>query len=363
MKWRNLLMPKEITRDEESMTGTFGRFVVEPLERGFGMTLGNALRRTLLSSIQGAAVTAVRIQSVLHELSNLPGVLEDVTDIILNLKQMVVKMHCDEPKFVTLKIEKEGPVTAGDIKEDPDIEILNKDLVLFHATEKTTVEMQILIGHGRGYVPAEAHNLDSFDIGLIPVDSNFSPIEKVSYFVEDTRVGQRTDYDKLTIELKTDGSVTPEDAMGYAAKIVKDHMLLFIHFDEEPMEEEEEEVDEELEKLKELLSRSVEELELSVRSSNCLRRANIKTLGDLVKRSEQEMLKYRNFGKQSLKEITEILSGMGLYLGMDVDGIFGGRIPDKREAQKAESDSEEEISEDMEEEENSDTSETEMAPK
>ncbi|MFH1756303.1 MAG: DNA-directed RNA polymerase subunit alpha [Candidatus Latescibacterota bacterium] len=349
MKWRNLLMPKDIKRDEESMTQTFGRFVVEPLERGFGMTLGNALRRTLLSSIQGAGVTAVRIQSVLHELSNLPGVLEDVTDIILNLKQLVVKMHSDEPRFLTLKINKEGPVTASDITEDPEVEILNKDLVLFNATEKTTVEMQILIGHGRGYVPAEAHNLDSFDIGLIPVDSNFAPIEKVSYVVEDTRVGQRTDYDKLILELKTDGSVTPEDAIGYAAKIIKDHMVLFIHFDEEPMEEEEEEVDEELEKLKELLSRSVEELELSVRSSNCLRRANIKTLGDLVKRTEQEMLKYRNFGKQSLKEITEILSGMSLYLGMDVDAIFGGRIPEKREEDNAETGSE-------------DMAETEMAP-
>jgi DNA-directed RNA polymerase subunit alpha len=328
-------MPKEITREEESMTGTFGRYQVEPLERGFGMTLGNALRRTLLSSIQGAAVTAVRVQSVLHELSNIPGVLEDVTDIILNLKQLVLIMHTDEPKFLTLKIEKEGEVTAVDITEDPDIEIVNKDLHLFTATEKTTVEMELLIGHGRGYTPAEAHELDSFDIGLIPVDSNFSPIRKVSYVVEDTRVGQRTDYDKLMLEITTDGSVTPDDALGYAAKIVKDHMLLFIHFDEEPMEEEEEEVDEELEKLKELLGRSVEELELSVRSGNCLRRANIKTLGDLVRRSEQEMLKYRNFGKQSLKEISEILAGMSLYLGMDVDAILGGQAAPKEEAPAA----------------------------
>ncbi|NIM18625.1 MAG: DNA-directed RNA polymerase subunit alpha [Candidatus Latescibacteria bacterium] len=325
MKWRNLLMPKEIKRDEESLTKLYGRYVVEPLERGFGTTLGNALRRTLLSSIQGAAVTAVRIHGVLHELTNIPGVLEDVTDIILNLKQLVVKMHCDDPRFLKLSVEKEGPVTAGDITEDPEIEILNKDLVLFTATEKTKVELEVLIGHGRGYVPAETHNLDSFDIGLVPVDSNFSPIRKVSYVVEDTRVGQRTDYDKLLLEVTTDGSVTPEDAVGYAAKILKDHMLLFIHFDEEPMEEEEEEVDEELEKLKDLLGRSVEELELSVRSSNCLRRANIKTLGDLVRRTEQEMLKYRNFGKQSLKEISEILAGMNLYLGMDVDAILGGK--------------------------------------
>jgi DNA-directed RNA polymerase subunit alpha len=196
--------------------------------------------------------------------------------------------------------------------------------------------MQILVGHGRGYVPAEAHNLDDFDIGLIPIDSNFSPVRRVSYTVENTRVGQRTDYDKLVLDVVTNGSVTPEDALGFAAKIVKDHMLLFIHFDEEPMEEVDEVVDEELEKLKELLSRSVEELELSVRSSNCLRRANIKFLGELVGRSEQDMLKYRNFGKQSLKEISEILVGMGLHLGMDVEGILGGAEKDKPEESKTE---------------------------
>ncbi|UCG52231.1 MAG: DNA-directed RNA polymerase subunit alpha [Candidatus Latescibacterota bacterium] len=325
MKWRNLLMPKEIAKDEEVKATSAGKFVIEPLERGFGQTVGNALRRTLLSSIQGAAVTAVRIHGVLHELSNIPGVLDDVADIILNLKQLVVIMHCDDPKFLRLSVEKEGDITAADIEEDADIEIVNKDLRICTATEKAKVEMEILIGHGRGYQPAENHNLDDFDIGLVPVDSNFSPIRKVAYTVENTRVGQRTDYDKLILDIATNGSVTPEDALGYAAKIVKDHMLLFIHFDEEPMEEAEEEVDEELEKLKELLSRSVEELELSVRSSNCLRRANIKTLGDLVRRTEQDMLKYRNFGKQSLKEISEILNGMKLYLGMDVDGILGGK--------------------------------------
>ncbi len=324
MKWRNLLMPKEIKKDADPATPMSARFVIEPLERGFGHTIGNSVRRTLLSSIQGAAVTAVRIQGVLHELSNIPGVMEDVTDIILNLKQLVVKMHGDEPRFLTLKVEKQGEITAADLEETADVEIVNKDLFICSCSEKTKVEMEILIGHGRGYVPAEAHNLDSFDIGLIPVDSKFSPIKRVAYLVEDTRVGQRTDYDKLILEIATDGSVTPEDALGFAAKIVKDHMLLFIHFDEEPMEEEEEEIDEELERLRELLARSVEELELSVRSSNCLRRANIKTLGDLVGRTEQEMLKYRNFGKQSLKEIGEILAGMSLYLGMDVEAILGG---------------------------------------
>jgi DNA-directed RNA polymerase subunit alpha len=326
MKWRNLLMPKEILREGDTTDRMSGRFVVEPLERGFGLTLGNALRRTLLSSIQGAAVTAVRIKGVLHELSNIPGVIEDVTDIILNLKQIVLVMHCDEPRFLQLHVKKSGEITAADITEDPEIDVVNKDQVICTATEEAEVEMEILVGHGRGYVPAEAHILDDYDIGLIPVDSNFSPIRKVAYAVENTRVGQRTDYDRLVLEVSTDGSTSPEDAVGYAAKIVKDHMLLFIHFDEEQMKEEvEEEVDEEIEKLRELLGRSVEELELSVRSGNCLRRANIKTLGDLVARNESDMLKYRNFGKQSLKEITEILAGMGLYLGMDVEAILGGK--------------------------------------
>jgi DNA-directed RNA polymerase subunit alpha len=325
-------MPKEIVREGESPDPHQGRFVIEPLERGFGLTLGNALRRTLLSSIQGAAVTAVRIKSVLHELSNIAGVVEDVTDIILNLKQLVIVMHSDDPKFLYLKVKKEGPITAADITEDADIEIINKDQLICTATEETEVEMEILVGHGRGYVPAETHELEDFDIGLIPIDSNFSPVRKVAYAVENTRVGQRTDYDSLVLEITSDGSVNPEDALGYAAKIVKDHMQLFIHFDEDQMKEEvEEEVDEEIEKLRELLGRSVEELELSVRSGNCLRRANIKTLGDLVGRTESEMLKYRNFGKQSLKEITEILAGMGLFLGMDVENILGGKAPKMEE--------------------------------
>ena len=327
MKWRNLLMPKEILRDDATATDTSARFVVEPLERGFGLTLGNALRRTLLSSIQGAAVSAVRIKGVLHELSNIPGVIEDVTDVVLNLKQLVVVMHNDDPRFLKLKVTRQGPIRAGDIEEDADIEIVNPDLLLCTASENVEVEIDILVGHGRGYVPAEAHDLGDYDIGLIPMDANFSPVRKVAYTVENTRVGQRTDYDRLILEITTNGSITPEDALGYAAKILKDHMLLFIKFDEAPMEAQEPVVDEERDRLRELLGRSVEELELSVRSGNCLRRANIKTLGDLVRRSEGEMLKYRNFGKQSLKEITEILSGMGLSLGMDIDALLGGRSP------------------------------------
>ncbi len=334
MKWRNLLMPQEVIRGSSHHT-MHGNFVIEPLERGFGLTLGNALRRTLLSSIQGAAVTAVRINGVLHELSNIPGVVEDVTDIILNLKQIVPIMHVDEPKFLKLEVEKEGVITAADITGDPDIEIVNPDQIICTASEKTKVEMDILIGHGRGFVPAEQHILEDFDIGLVPVDSNFSPIRRVSYEVENTRVGQRTDYDKLLLDINTDGSVRPEDALGFAAKIVKDHMTMFITFDEEPMEEVDDTVDEETERLRELLGRSVEELELSVRSGNCLRRANIKTLGDLVSRSEAEMLKYRNFGKQSLREITEILNGMGLHLGMDLNNMSSGAAPEESEPVEA----------------------------
>ncbi len=319
MKWRNLLMPKEITMEESTATDFFSRFTVEPLERGFGNTIGNSLRRTLLSSIQGAAVTAVKIEKVLHEFGTIKGVKEDVTDIVLNLKQLIVKMHSDEPKFLTIDVQKKGEVTAADITEDPSIEILNKDLVIATCTEKTKLKMDILIGHGRGYVSAEMHKLDDYEIGLIPVDANFSPVTHVNYYVKNTRVGQRTDYDSLTLEVTTDGSVKPEDALGYAAKILKDHMLLFIHFEEEPIEEIEEEVDEELERMKELLNRSVEELELSVRSSNCLKAANIKTLGELVQKTEADMLKYRNFGRKSLKEIVDILDGMGLHLGMDIN--------------------------------------------
>jgi len=331
MKWRNLLMPKEIVMDEATATPAYASFRVEPLERGFGNTIGNSLRRTLLSSIQGAAVTAVKIDGVRHEFSTIKGVKEDVTDIVLNLKQIIPVMHCDDPRFLTLEVEKKGEVTAADIGEIAEIDILNKDLLICTCTEKTKVKMEILIGHGRGYVPAESHVLEDFAIGLIPVDSNFSPVTKVNYTVKNTRVGQRTDYDALELDVTTDGSVTPEDAVGYAAKILKDHMLLFIHFEEEPVEEVDEEVNEELERMRELLSRSVEELELSVRSSNCLKAANIKTLGELVQKTESDMLKYRNFGRKSLKEIADILDGMGLHLGMDVEGMLGGARMDEEE--------------------------------
>lgn len=315
-------MPKEIVMDESTATETFASFTVEPLERGFGNTIGNAIRRTLLSSIQGAAVTAVKIDNVLHEFGTVKGVKEDVTDIVLNLKQLIIVMHSDEPKFLTIDVVKKGNVTAADIIENPEIEILNKDLHIATCTEKTKLKMEILVGHGRGYVGSETHKLDDYDIGMIPMDSNFSPVTKVNYSVKDTRVGQKTDYDSLTLDLNTDGSVSPKDALGYASKILKDHMLLFIHFEEEPQEEEDVVVDEEMERMKELLGRNVDELELSVRSSNCLKAANIKTLGELVCNTESEMLKYRNFGRKSLREIADILDGMGLSLGMDVSSFL-----------------------------------------
>ncbi len=336
MKWRNLLMPKEIVADRAAQTPTFGSFKIEPLERGFGNTIGNALRRTLLSSIQGAAVTAVKIDSVLHEFSTIKGVKEDVTDIVLNLKQLIVTMHGDDPKFLHLDVTKKGDVTAGDITEDPDIEILNKDLVLATCTEKTRLKMEILVGHGRGYVPSELHNLEDFEIGLIPMDSNFSPVTHANYVVKNTRVAQRTDYDSLLLEVTTNGSVTPEDALGYAAKIIKDHLLLFIRFEEEPAEEVIEEIDQEIERLRDLLNRSVDELELSVRSSNCLKAANLRSLGELVRKTEGDMLKYRNFGRKSLKEIVDILDGMGLSLGMDIDAILRGEKKLERKAERAE---------------------------
>ena len=320
MKWKNVLMPRTVELDSSTASDSVGRFVIEPLERGFGTTLGNALRRTLLSLLQGAAVCAIKIEGVLHEMSTIPGVVEDVTDIVLNIKQVVVRHLGDDPKW--LRIEKDGPgiVTARDIQTDADIEIINPDQHIMTLDENAKIRMELLVGIGRSYVPAEAHTFEQDTIGIVPVDSIFSPIRKVNYIVEDTRVGQRTDYDRLVLEIVTNGATQPIDALGYAAKILKDHMLLFIHFDEETLEESREEFNEEKERMRELLARNVDELELSVRSNNCLKMANIKTLGDLVHRSEAEMLKYKNFGRKSLREIAEILEGMGLHFGMDKIG-------------------------------------------
>lgn len=324
MKWKNVLMPKNIEVQKEEESPNFTRFTIEPLERGFGQTLGISLRRTLLSSLQGAAVVAVKFENALHEFTNIPGVLEDVTDIVVNLKQLVVRLNTETWHKLYLDINKTGPVTAADITQDPAVDIVNPDLVLCHLNEGASLKAEILIGDGRGFVLAENHDLSDTSLGVVPVDSVFCPVRKVNFKVEDTRVGQRTDYDRLIMEITTNGALRPEEALGFSSKIIKDHLYLFINFDEEPLDECEEEVDEELERIKETLARGVDELELSVRSGNCLKAANIRTIEELVVKTEQEMLQYRNFGRKSLREITEILEGMGLHWGMDLDVLLGG---------------------------------------
>jgi len=318
MKWKNLQMPKNVEADEKSSTNRYGKFTIEPLERGFGVTLGNALRRVLLSSLPGAAVAAVKIDGVQHEFSTLTGIKEDVPEILLNLKQMRFKLHSEAPKMATFEVRGKSDVKAGDLKADADLEVLNPELPICTLNKDGEFRAEVEIGAGRGYVSAENQPTQDRPIGVLPIDSMFSPVTKVNFEVENTRIGQRIDYDKLSLEIWTDGSIIPSDALAYGAKILKDHFALFVHFEEEIVEEVEEEVDEEFLRIKALLERSVEELELSVRSSNCLKAANIKTIGDLVTKSEGEMLKYRNFGRKSLKEIADILQSMNLGFGMDV---------------------------------------------
>ena len=316
--WRDLIKPRRMEIDQESLSQTYGKFVAEPLERGFGTTLGNSLRRVLLSSLQGAAITAVKIDGVEHEFTTVPEVTEDVTDIVLNLKEVLLRMHTNEQK--TLRIEVEGPkeVKAGDIIADDQVEILNPGHHICTLSEGGKLRMEMTCRRGRGYVPAVNNKNPGDPIGTIPIDALFSPIRKVNYTVTNARVGQQTDYDKLSLEVWTDGSVTPQDAVAYAAKIIKEQLTVFINFDEteEPVIAE---APKEEAKLNENLFRSVDELELSVRSANCLQQANIKTIGDLVQRTEAEMLKTKNFGRKSLKEIKEILAEMGLSLGMKLD--------------------------------------------
>ena len=318
MKWKNLQMPKNVEMEDKTSTNQYAKFSIEPLERGFGVTLGNALRRVLLSSLPGAAVAAVKIEGVQHEFSTLAGVKEDIPEVLLNLKQIRFKLHGDAPKMASFDVRGKSTVTAGDLKVDADVEVLNPTLHVATLNKDGEFRGEVEIGAGRGYVSAENQATQDRPIGVLPLDSMFSPVTKVNFEVENTRIGQRIDYDKLTLEIWTDGSVIPSDALAYAAKILKDHFALFVHFEEEIVEEVEEEVDEEFLRVKTLLERSVEELELSVRSSNCLKAANIKTIGDLVTKSEGEMLKYRNFGRKSLKEIADILTGMNLGFGMDV---------------------------------------------
>lgn len=320
-----LQMPEGLERDEATYSSTYGKFVLQPLERGYGLTLGNAIRRVLLSSLQGAAITQLRIDNVLHEFSTIQGVVEDVTEIVLNLKQVRLKLLNKRPDRVLLNLKGVGEFKAGDIQRNTtDFEVLNPEYHIATLNEDADFQMELKIGKGRGYVPAEENRLPDQPIGTIPLDAIFTPVRKVNYVVEKTRVGHRTDYERLILEVETDGSVTPDDALTYAGKILRDHIQLFINFDVEPEEEEISEIDEDALRIRKLLKMSVDELELSVRSHNCLKAANILTIGDLVRRDEQEMLKFRNFGRKSLQELAKILEEKGLYFGMDVGKYLKG---------------------------------------
>jgi DNA-directed RNA polymerase subunit alpha len=318
MQLKGFQRPKRLEVEKESQTATFGRFTAQPFERGFGTTIGNALRRILLSSIEGAAVTALKVEGVLHEFTAIPGVVEDTTDIILNLKQIPFRLHGEHPEVLTLTAEGPASVKSGDIKASANVEILDPDLPILTLSEEGRIVMEMRLKRGRGYVPADRNFDDDLGIGYIPVDAVHSPVRKVNYRVEDARLGQTTDYDKLILEVWTNGAVTPQDAVAWAAKILKDHMAIFINFEEAPEEELDFPTTED-DRVLEMLGRSVDELELSVRSYNCLKNADIKTIGDLVTKSEPEMLKTKNFGRKSLNEIKDILAEMGLSLGMNVD--------------------------------------------
>ena len=320
MLWRGFQRPKRLEFERETLTDRFGRFYAQPFERGFGTTIGNALRRVLLSSIEGAAITAVKIDGVLHEFSPIPGVVEDATDIILNLKQIPLKMHVDYTKTLYLRVDKPGEVRARDIEVDQDVEILEPDAHIATVSEHGKLHMELRIKRGRGYVAADKNFDEDLGIGWIPIDSVHSPVKKVNYLVEAARLGQTTDYDKLTLDVWTNGSVTPRDAVSLAAKLVRDHLNIFINLDEV----DEQPTDSLTEPARlgvgnEHLDKSVEELELSVRSYNCLKNANIRTIRELVQKTEPEMLKTKNFGRKSLNEIKEILTTMGLSLGMKLD--------------------------------------------
>lgn len=310
--------PKRFEIDRDSLSDTYGRFIAEPFERGFGVTIGNALRRVLLSSLPGAAVTAVKIQGVYHEFSTIPGVLEDTTEIILNLKELLLKIYGEKPKQLFLQAQGPGEVRAEHIVADADVEILNPDLHIATLNRDATLDIVMDVQLGRGYIAAEKHQYIG-DPQVIPIDAVFSPIRKVTLHVENTRVGQATDYDRLILDIHTNGSLHPTDALAEAAMILQDHLQIFVQREDQPQELPV--IDEERQKLVENLNRSVDELELSVRSYNCLKNASIKTIGELVQKNEPEMLKTRNFGRKSLNEIKEILTTMGLSLGMNLDGL------------------------------------------
>ncbi len=332
--WRELIKPKRIEIDQDSYSNTYGKFTCEPLERGFGITIGNSLRRILLSSLQGAAIVSVKFDGVLHEFSTIPGVLEDVTDIILNLKEVRFKLLDVEEAILHLSKEGEGEAKAGDIDTHGLAEVLNPDQHIATLNKEAKLNIEMAVRLGKGYVPAERLKSKDNPIGVIPVDAVFSPIKKVNFVVTNARVEQITDYDKLTLEVWTDGSVLPEDAVAFAAKILKEQMTPFINFEEEPEPVEEEEEEKE-EPLNENLFRPVSELELSVRSANCLKNANITYIGELVQKTEAEMLKTKNFGRKSLNEIKSILEEMGLHLGMKLENFQLPPKPDDSEEDSA----------------------------
>jgi DNA-directed RNA polymerase subunit alpha len=313
--WRDVAIPKHLVCDEETLTDTYAKFIAEPFERGYGTTIGNGLRRVLLSSIEGAAVTSLKLDGALHEFSAIPGVLEDVTQIVLNVKQLVLRAHSRQPKILVIAKDKKGPVMAADLEGDETVEVVNPELQLCTLTKPLAFRMELEVSRGRGYVPAERHKKEEQPIGIIPLDAVFSPVMRVNLAVEDTRVGQVTDYDRLLLEIWTNGAMTPKDALLYAANIFQRHLDLFVNFGSLPEELQAEEPPGLSEELQEKLGTPISELELSVRSANCLREAKIQTIGDLVQKSPQELLKYRNFGKKSLAEIDELLKGMGLALG------------------------------------------------
>lgn len=317
MKPYALKMPQRVEFDVDAAESAYGKYVIEPFEQGFGLTMGNALRRVLLSAIEGAAITAVKIDGVLHEYSTIPNVYEDTTEIIMNLRELVVRLEADRPKTIYLDVEGEGEVTGRDIITDPDVFIVNPDRKIATLAEGGRLKMEMEVSRGRGYVPVERLRNDDRPAGVIPVDAVFTPVRKVRYAVEETRVGQRTDYDRLIMEIWTDASLTANQALDHAAKLLRDHVDIFVDFAARRAPEALP-VDEERTRLKDMLARSVTELELSVRAVNCLEMADIKTIGDLVRKTDAEMLKYRNFGRKSLNEIKDVLALMGLSLGMDL---------------------------------------------
>ncbi len=318
-------MPKRLTRDDATATPTYAKFIAEPLEAGYSHTIGNSLRRVLLSSLEGAAISSVKIEGAPHEFTSVPGVVEDVTDIVLNLKKVLLKSHSREPHVIYLSANKDGAVTAADIKSDQVVEVLNPDQHICTLDKKMQFEIELEVKVGRGFCPAEENKKPEQPIGVIAIDSLFSPVRRVRYSVEDTRVGQRTDYDRLVIEVWTDGRITPEDAMVQSSNILRHHLDVFCDYDKNivvEFEEAGEKVSAEQAKMKKVLNMSVNEIELSVRAANCLNNANITTVGQLAMKTEQEMLKYRNFGKKSLNEIKEKLSALGLTLGMKFDAAL-----------------------------------------